>query len=747
MAQSKPNPAAGGVVGGAKAPRAPTPWLLPPPRVLGLAIGFLVIAFLVYQPAWHAGFIWDDDDHLTANPAMTAPHGLRMIWSSMAVSRYYPLTLTSFWVQRRLWGLDPMPYHLVNIALHAINALFVFLMLRRLRIRGALLAALIWLVHPVNVESVAWVTELKNTQSGFFFFATILCFLQAAATAEKPHISPNDTAAAGYPETTRGIPPYKRPALYSVYGWYALALLCGAAAMLSKPSTVILPLTLLLCVWWERGRWRRTDIMRIIPFLALTAGMSVLTVLEQRWQISRSGPADWPAGMAPLGAGQAQRFAMAGRAVWFYAAKLVWPAPLVFVYPRWTLDTAPFRLWMPLLGLVAVGIVLWAWRRRAWGRAGIFGVGYFVTALLPVLGFFDIYFFHYSFVADHFQYLASVGLIALATSAIVNLGTPDKSGSRRLQLRQESRVLLGPARLSRTLKGAATWLPVSGPLVASAVLLILGALTWRQAQVYRDAETLWLDTLAKNPDCWMAEHNLANLLLHRGDVPEAIAHWQRALQIDPHLPEVCNNLGTVLFKAGRVPEAIRYWEQAVDSDPDYFGAHYNLGTVLIQQGQLDEGLSHLEQAVRIDGDSFEARLTLATALVQADKGLEAIAELEQAVRIKPNSSPTRSRLAWLLATAPPAKGGDPARAVEQAQRACELTRDPVAANFDVLAIAYAAAGRFDDAVATAQKALDLARASGQTKLAGEIEARLELYRSGRAYHPSSTTAATSPPSP
>ncbi len=653
---------------GAKTRWAQRPWLL--------ALVLAVVTFVAYEPAWHAGFIWDDDDHLTANPAMTAPHGLRMIWSSMPVSRYYPLTLTSFWVQRRLWELDPMPYHLVNIALHAINALLVFLVLRRLRVPGALLTALVWVVHPVNVESVAWVTELKNTQSGLFFFGASLCFLRFEAQGRRR--------------------------------WYALALLCGAAAMLSKPSTVILPLVLLLCVWWERRRWRRIDIMRISPFVALALGMSVLTVLEQRWQISRSGPAVWQVGMA-------QRFAIAGRAVWFYAAKLIWPAPLVFVYPRWTLDTSSLLSWMPLMGLVAVGIVLWVCRRQPWGQAGVFGLGFFVIALLPVLGFFDIYYFHYSFVADHFQYLASVGLISLATSAGMSLTS--RAG-----------------KLGRDI----------GVVAVCAVLLILGALTWKQAQVYRDVETLWSDTLTKNPKCWMADHNLANLFLQRGDVPDAIAHWEHALQTDPDLPEVCNNLGTTLFKAGRVQEAIRRWEQAVRSDPDYFGAHFNLGVALVQQDRLPEGIGHLQQALRIDPDSFEAHYSLGLALVRLGKGPEAILQLEQALRIKPGSVPAQSRLAWLLATLPQGEGGDAARAVALAERACQLTGSRLAANLDVLAVAYAAAGRFADAVTTAQKAVELARTANQPKLAQEIEARLELYRSGRAYHPSSSTAVTSP---
>lgn len=513
MVQANHHTAAGNVIGRAKAAPRPGKWLL--------GVMFLVIAFLAYQPAWHAGFIWDDDDHLTANPAMTAPDGLRMIWSSMPVSRYYPLTLTSFWVQQRLWGLDPMPYHLVNIALHVINALLMFLVLRRLRVTGALLAALVWLLHPVNVESVAWVTELKNTQSGLFFFGAVLCFLRSEAATEdrsRLEIAPTN------------------------HGGYALALLCGAAAMLSKPSTVILPLTLWLCVWWERREWRWVDIVRISPFLVLSLGISVLAVLEQRWQISRSGPAVWNVGTAPLGAGQAQRLVIAGKAVWFYTAKLFWPAPLMFVYPRWNTGIRSFLPWIPLMGLIAVGVVLWFARGRGWDRAAIFGLGYFVMALLPVLGFFDIYYFHYTFVADHFQYLASIGLIAMATSAGATLT------SRAVHDEEHSRRAVHGKEHSRRAGKLATDI---GMVASCGVLVALGALTWSQSRVYHDAETLWSDTLRKNPSCWMADHNLADLLLQRGDVRDAIAHWEHALQTNPDLPEVYNNLGITLFKAGR----------------------------------------------------------------------------------------------------------------------------------------------------------------------------------------------------
>jgi tetratricopeptide (TPR) repeat protein len=547
-----------------------------------LAIFLVVLTFLAYKPAWRAGFIWDDDDHLTANPVMTAQHGLRMIWSSLTYSRYYPLTLTTFWSERHLWGLNPMPYHLVNIAFHAANGILIFLILRGLRVPGAWLAAAVWVLHPVNVESVAWITELKNTQSGLFFFLAVLCFLRFEADATRRH-------------------------------WYGLALLCGLAALVSKPSTVVLPFVLLLCAWWQRGRWRRADMARIAPFFLLALAMSALTITEQQGDVLRAGTTEWQLGLA-------ERTVIAGKAIWFYAAKILWPVRLTFVYPRWDVNASSLWSWLPIAVLVALAVMVWRCRNRAGCRAVLFGGGFFIVALLPVLGFFDIFYLRYSFVADHFQYLACLGLISLTASA-------------------------GTAICARAGQSGRGF----GTLAAAIVLLILGVSTWRQAHIYQDMETLWTDTLMKNPQCWMAHDNLGNDFLQKGKLSDAIGHFEQALRIKPDYAEARYNLGTALSREGRIPEAIAQYDQALRLKPDYAEAHNNLGIALAQTGKLDDAIPHFEQALRINPDYDQARCNLGNVFLKEGKFAEAIAQYEQELRIKPDLAEVHYNLGIALA--------------------------------------------------------------------------------------------------
>jgi tetratricopeptide (TPR) repeat protein len=667
----------------------------------------VLLTLVAYFPAMRGGFIWDDDDHLTGNPAMLSVGGLKRIWSSLAVSRYYPLTLTSFWVQRHFWGLHPLPYHVVNIALHAVNAVLLWALLGRLKVRGAWIAAALWALHPVCVESVAWVTELKNTQSGLFFLLALLTFLRF-----EHGLRPRD---------------------------YVIAMVCGVAAMLSKPSTVVLPGVMLLCAWWQRNRWKRSDFLRVAPLMVFAVGISLLTIVEQHHHIERD-----PAFERTMTA--AQRLVQAGYAVWFYAGKLLWPTDLCFIYPRWELRAHSAVAWVPLVGLALVAGALWYFRRAGWARATTFGLGYFILALLPVLGFFDIYFFQFSFVADHFQYLASMGLIALAVST-------------------------GTTVCSR----AGQWGRYLGMFIAAAVLIMLGVSTWRQAHVYQDIETLWRDTLTKNPDAWMAQYNLGNALLQQGKVSEAIAKYAAALRIKPDYVEAHNNLGTVLASQGKVSEAMAQFVAALHIDPDYAEAHnnlgtifvdqgkvseaiteytaalrikpdsekahYNLGNALLQQGKISEAIRQYEQVLRITPDDAEAHYSLGDALLELGKVSEAIAQYRELLRSKPDFPTALYKLAWILATDGNANLRNAGEAVQLAERLCAITGYQQAAALDALAAAYAEDGRFDDAIRVAQKAIELENAAGQQELAQRIQERLKLYRAGQPFHEGSASIA------
>jgi protein O-mannosyl-transferase len=613
-----------------------------------LVLVMVALTLLAYKPVWHAGFIWDDDDHLTANPAMTAPDGLRKIWSSMAVSRYYPLTLTTFWFEHRLWGLNPMPYHVVNIVVHAVNGALLFLLLRRWRMRAAWLAAMAWVLHPVNVESVAWITELKNTQSGLFFFLAVLCFLRS--------------------EWRKG------------GGWYTAAVVCGLAAMLSKPSTVVLPLVLLLCAWWERGRWRWADVWRVAPFLVMAAGTSLLAVIEQRGQVWRAGATnDWQLSGAA-------RLIVAGKDVWFYAGKVVWPAGLTFVYPRWDVNAAYPTMWMPVLGALAMTVLLWRQRQQLGYRAALFGWSYFLTALLPVLGFINVFYFRYSFVADHFQYLASAGLVTVIVAG-------------------------GNAVYERT----DVHLRNVGIAAAAMVLAGLGALTWKQSEIYRDSQSVWDDTLAKNPDCWMAHLHVGLHLLDIGRVAEAIQHDEVAVQLKPDSDIAHYDYGNALAAAGRTSEAMEQYREAVRINPNYAEAMTNLGNLLLQAGQTLEAIDEYRRALRQKPGGGVVHTDLGSAYVKAGRLAEGIAEFQEAIRLSPGNVDTYNNLGITLQAA-----GRIMEAIAQYQEALRLNPQNAISHFG-LGRALESEGKTAEALAQYEEALRLQPDFG---LARDARARL-----------------------
>jgi len=389
----------------------------------------VLLVCLAYLPALRGGFIWDDDVYVTDNPLLTAPDGLRRIWFSLdSPSQYFPLTYTVFRLERSVWGLNPTGYHTVNILLHAINALLVGLLLKRLQVPGAWLAAGIFGLHPVQVESVAWITELKSVMSLFFILLTLFCWIEFVE------------------ERSRRF-------------WYWLALGFFALALCSKTTACTLPAVLLLILWLKTKpiSWRR--LAQVIPFLAMSLGMGLLTMWWERFHIGTQGKL--------FSLGLLDRILIASHGLWFYAGKLFWPVNLTFIYPRQVIDPAnPLAYgWLFLsLGLgAAIGFI-----RRSVGRSVEVATLFYAVTLSPLLGFIMLYTFRYTFVADHYQYVASIGLIALVAAGIT--------------IALKTRPFL--------------WLAVAGVLLST-----LGPLTCRQAQMYANAETVWRTTLARNPDC------------------------------------------------------------------------------------------------------------------------------------------------------------------------------------------------------------------------------------------------------
>src|SRR5437773_7152010 len=385
-------------------------------------LGFCLIGIILiaYGQTWHAGFIWDDESHLTQNPCIVGPLGLKEIWTSTRAV-YYPLVLTSFWSLHKLVGLSPLPYHILNLLMHGGSAVLLWRVLRQLDVRGAWLGAALWALHPVMVQSVAWVTELKNTQSCLFYLLSIFYFLNWESCSRRPmggawssHSPSRRYDVAGSEAATgkrgEGMKFEASETSDRVRWWrFDWALLFFVVAILSKPSTVMLPAVLALCVWWRRGRIQWRDLAALIPFALISALASFWTIWEQEFHAGATGPEwaqTWP-----------ERLIIAGRAIWFYLGKLFWPHPLIFIYPRWEIYSSQWMAYLPLVAASVGLILLWLLPGKA-GRAVFFAAAYYVVSLFPVLGFFNVYFFRYSFVIDHFQYLASMVPLALAGAAI-----------------------------------------------------------------------------------------------------------------------------------------------------------------------------------------------------------------------------------------------------------------------------------------------------------------------------------------
>jgi Tfp pilus assembly protein PilF len=727
----------------------------------------VALVLICYFPALHGGFVWDDDVYVSANPLLTAPDGLSRIWfSGDAPSQYFPLTYTTFWIERRLWGLDTTGYHAVNILLHAANGLLLWRLLRRLGIPGALLAATLFAVHPLNVESVAWISQRKNVLSGFFSLLATLGWLRAREPA-----APGRRAAQT-----------------------ALAAVLLLAAMLSKTTAATLPAVWVVLDWHLAGRVSGRRFLQLLPLMILGLAMGLLTAWWERTHQGASGPLF----QMPL----TQRLEVAGRSFWFYVGKIVWPFGLSFIYPRWE----PGAGWPAALPVAAAGgaLLSLALLSRRIGRGPLAGLLGYTLSIAPLLGFIPMYTHRYFFTANHYAYVPAMGLLAAIAAALArSAGAGERRTTRRVS--------------------------------AAAILVMLSLLTWRQARTFRDAETLWRDTLARAPSAWPASVNLGNLLLARAQSREALEvlqdalalrpdtaevehamgralanlnrqseaaeHYRRAIEIGPPRAEYYNNLGLTLALQRKLDEAVQSFRQALAQDPEYLpaicnlalarkrsgdpatavvlyhsalernpdlpgirvelaGAYLLLGKTALATrhledalernprdarahemlanlrsaaGQPDAAMDHLRAAADLDPRNPRLRYNLGRLLLASGNPAAALAEFRKAIEAQPDSPALLNDVAWMAATSPGLAAHASGMAVAWARRACALSGDQEPGFLDTLAAALAAEGEFDEAVRVADAASRLAVSRNLADLAQAISNRLARFAAGQPY--------------
>jgi predicted negative regulator of RcsB-dependent stress response len=484
--------------------------------------GLLLLTIVVYSRAVTCGYIWDDDYYVTNTPVLkNGISGLYDAWFKPGITpQYYPMVFTTYWIEHQIWDYWAGGFHFTNILIHGLSVVVLYGLLQKIGITRwvSLFAAMLFAIHPVHVESVAWITERKNVLSGLFYLSAATCYLT--------FIKQRD---------------------WRMWGVAFALFLC---ALLSKTVTCTLPAALLLYIWYARGKIGIKDIVPTLPFWIIGIGMGLLTVHMEKTNVGAVGH-EWELDAI-------QRFLLAGRVLGFYAWSLIWPYPLAFTYPKWTIDAGNAMQWAITLGVLMV-LGLQVARAIQTGKRGrTFALLFFAGTLFPALGFFDVFPFVYSYVADHFQYLASIGILTLMAFVLARY-----------------------------------------PLVGVPVIIVFCALTFMQIGVYKDAKTLWLDTIAKNPNAWMAHTNLGVIQIQEGNEPAAIASFQKALEIKPDYAEALANMGAVAMLHERYDEAREWFAKALASREFFYTAHVNMAIVQTKLGHRDKAIEHFQRALQI----------------------------------------------------------------------------------------------------------------------------------------------------
>ncbi len=707
-------------------------------------LALLLLTFLVYIPTYQAGFIWDDDV-IAANPLLREGwRGLRDIWITTRFGDFVPMTATTFWIEWQIHGAMKEIQHATNVVLQAFNAVLLWRVLLRLRVPGSWIIAALFAMHPVCAASVTWLAERKNTLSMFFYLLSVLFYLRSETVPVRDS-SPTKVSVSLY--------------------WLSFAFFLFG--LLSKSSVVVLPVVLLLIAWWQHGKIGRTTVIRVAPFFGFAFAVGIATLVAHHYLAPKIG-------VLPSEESLLVRTLTAGRAFWFYLGKDLLPAGLTMHYPRWNVSAVSPVSYLPALSIVALFFFFWKNRSHTWGRACLFGLGYFVLALGPTIGVINMAFLSMAPVADHFQYMALPGIIALVVLATLY-------GVQRILPKPQLRLL---------------------PVIVFGLLAPpLAALSWAHQSRMANPEALWRDNLAKNPTSWAANNNLAGILFERGKyeeslslyrealkgrdnlsmvhvnvgralfalgkTDEAIGHYFNALKVDSTDFKAHNNLGVALITLGRTNEAIAAFQSAVQlapTDHTFFAnlgrllvesgqttkaielyrqrvqrfpsdsvAHTQLGQLLFTSGNLNDALVHYKTAVSLSPQSIDARFGLAEIEAQLNNKAAAIEQWRQILILQPDAVPVMANLAWALATDHNGTLRNGRDAVVLAERACAIGGRNNARFLDLLAAAYAEAGRFPEAIKTAEEGVSLAQARDEEALVSQLRSRLNLYQSGLAF--------------
>jgi len=587
---------------------------------MGSVLRALVIAAVgvwIYWPSLQGGWLWDDVYLITDNQTIHSATGLGKVWCTLdGLGSYYPLTASVIWMQWHLWDKSVLGYHLTNVLLHVISSLLVWRLLSKFGLRLAWLGGLIFALHPLMVESVAWIAELKNTLSLPPLLLAMCVWIDYQEQGKRRD--------------------------------YLLALGLFLLAMLGKMSVVFFPVVTLLYAWWKRDRLGWKDFQATIPFFVCALILGLIMMGTGGWD--RRFHPNSPDALAM--AGFFPRAALVGLETAFYFSKVFLPIDLLPVYPKWAVDPSSPVEYLPWLVLVGVGWYLWT-KRQGWGRHALLGLGFFLINLAPCPGFIPGPDMGYAWVMDHFLYVPIIGLIGLVVAGMGQVEELLPATMRPVAigimtvvlalLAWESHGYAGKFIDSETLwtytlqRNPAAW---PGYNNIGCALEASG----------RDTEAMvqFQQALRLNPDYAQAHYNLGLTLSRTGRYAEAMEQYGTALQLNPAYADARYNLGVALSKTGRLPEAIEQYERALQLDPDNAEAHNNLGSALGRMGQDAPAMEQFQQALQLDPDDAEAHNNMGSALGKAGRMSEAMDQFQQALKLNPKLISAHNNLANAL---------------------------------------------------------------------------------------------------